>query len=295
MLVRRLMRRQPRWRRAQMWVPAPRKVIEPAAAGANPNALAMPSAFKRLAAPPVFVCGSARSGTTWTFDFFDRHPEVRAVNESWVLSQTHGLTSLLAQPYWDLGVKKAWQERTEVPFGTGQLVSYEEMARDLGELIAGWFVHRIQDKQRFLVAKEPIDVRAAAVLFPRARFLHVIRDGRDVALSMRRASESWDPKMGRGLPMSFRAEAWRRQVENIRAHRDVLGDRYLEVRYEEMRRDVTGVLRGLFGFAEVPYDDALLREIAAATEVSSYDEAGRRSGFRGGGKRGGWRTEMTVR
>ena len=278
-----------------MWVPAPLRVVEPAAAGVDPSELSSPAAFERLAAPPVFICGSARSGTTWTVDLFERHPEVRAVCESWILCQTHGVTSILAQEYWDVRARQAWAERVDVPFGAVQLVPYADVIRDVGDLVARWLVHDMPPEQRFLVAKEPLDVQAAAILFPEARFVHVIRDGRDVALSMRRASETWDPTMGVRLPMELRAEAWRRQVESIRVHRDRLGDRYFEIRYEDMRSDPVAALRALFDFSEIPYDESLLEDIRTTTELWSYGETSRKSGFRGGASKRGWQSSFTRR
>jgi hypothetical protein len=183
----------------------------------------------------------------------------------------------------------------EVPLGAVQLLPYEEMVQDLRDLVAKWLVRAARDEHRFLVAKEFLDVRAAAILFPEARFIHVIRDGRDVALSMRRSSETWNPTMGAGLPIELRAEGWRRQVELIRAHRESLGERYLEIRYEDMRADAVAAMRTMFEFSRIPYEDALLERIRQQTELSSYGEAALKSGFRGGGRNGGWRTKFTAR
>jgi hypothetical protein len=140
-----------------------------------------------------------------------------------------------------------------------------------------------------------MDVHATAVMFPEARFIHVIRDGRDVALSMRRAPESWEPAMGVGLPMAWRAESWRRQVENVRAHRDFLGSRYVEIRFEDLRADVAAAAHALFDFSGIPYDDTVLERVRAGTELSSYSDAVRRHGFRGRGKVGGWQGGFTLR
>lgn len=278
-----------------MWVPAPREVIDPADAGIETGALEMPQVLEQLDAPPVFICGSARSGTRWTFDLFERHPEVAAVSESWILSQTHGVTSILTQPYWDKLTTQAWHDRVEMPFGAVQLLSYAEVLRDLRELVARWMTKGLGPEHRYLVAKEPLDVPAAAILFPKARFIHVVRDGRNVALSMKRASETWDPTMGVGLPMEMRAEAWRRQTECIRAERGRLGERYMEIRYETMRADLKQALRTMFDFAQIRYEDRLLDEIAASTRLSSYGERVRRSGFRGGGESGGWESAFNLR
>lgn len=255
----------------------------------------MPRALERLDAPPVFITGSARSGTTWTLDVFGHHPQVCAILESWVLTQTHGVTGIFAQREWNPAASKSAQDRVGQRHAAVQLLSYEEMVRDVGALVARWLMRPVAPEHRFLVAKEPLDVAAAATMFPEARFVHVVRDGRDVALSMRRASTSWDPSMGVGLPMSWRAEVWRRQVENVRAHRKTLQGRYLEIRFEELKADIVTAARSLFDFSSIPYDDAVLERIRKGSDVTGYDPTVRRSGFRGPGEAGGWRAAFNLR
>lgn len=292
--LRGLVARQVRpWEGADIWIPTPRQVVGPEAAGVAWNELTMPSAFDRFTAPPLVICGSARSGTTWTLDLFERHPLVGTVCESWLLTQTDGLTALLTQPYWNPEIRRRWQERLDVPFGAVQLLTYREALKDLGDLLARWMVRACRPEHQFLVAKEPLDLEAAGVLFPTARFIHVVRDGRNVALSMRRASESWDPSMGVGQPMWLRAEAWKRQVDIVRRHRKWLGDRYLEIHYEDMVRAPRVAMKTLFDFGGIPYDDALLSEIDASTNLATYSDAVQASGFRGGGRGGDWRSQFS--
>lgn len=269
-----------------MWVPAAQPVVGPQAAGVSPAALSMPDAFGRFDAPPLFICGSARSGTTWTLDLFAQHPLVYTICESWILTQTHGVTAILAQSYWDLDGRARWQDRVDAPFGAVELMGYETVVRELGELVAKWMVRPAGSEHRYLAAKEPLDVAAAAVMFPEARFVHVIRDGRAVALSMRHAARTWDPTMGPDLSMAFRAEAWRRQVQSVREHAPALGERYLEIRYEDMRRDPVAAMRTLFDFGRIPYDAALLEGIRSATDLTRASDKARHSGFRGGSTNG---------
>ena len=278
-----------------MWVPAPRRTVDAVEAGADPSSLRMPAALAGLAAPPVFITGSARSGTTWTHDLFAAHPEVGNVVEPWILNQTHGVTSVMTQDEWRPRVRELWMERLQLGHAAVELLPYGEMVRELGDLVAGWLARAIGPNHRFLAVKEPVDARAVAVLLPGSRFINVVRDGRDVALSMKRASETWDPSMGQGLPMSWRAEAWRRQVENIREHREWLGERYMEVRYEDLRADVVAATRRVYDFAGIPYDDALLASVREKTALESQPEASRKSGFRGGGANSGWQREFSVR
>jgi hypothetical protein len=101
--------------------------------------------------------------------------------------------------------------------------------------------------------------------------------------------------MGVGLALEFRAEAWRRQVKRIRAHRELLGDRYLELRYEELKADPVRAMRTVFDFSQIPYDHGLLESIRGDTELERYGELARRTGFRGGSREGGWREQFSTR
>jgi Sulfotransferase family len=87
---------------------------------------------------------------------------------------------------------------------------------------------------------------------PEARFIHLIRDGRDVALSL--SEVSWGPG---GI-----ADAARKWVEELtrarrRARRLVPGT-YMEARYEDLVADPERVLRRVAEFVALPWDDAML-------------------------------------
>jgi hypothetical protein len=86
--------------------------------------------------------------------------------------------------------------------------------------------------------------------FPEARFVHVVRDGRDVALSLIDASFGPDN-------MREAAAYWRRHVEAGRAAGRMLGDRYLEIRYEELVTEPGSVLREVCALSEVPLNDGM--------------------------------------
>ena len=84
-----------------------------------------------------------------------------------------------------------------------------------------------------------------------ARFVHLIRDGRDVALS----------RAGRALrhaaPMPKVARRWKRRILNARAQGEQLGH-YLEVRYEDLIVDTEPTLRAVCEFIELPWDERML-------------------------------------
>src|SRR6185369_1116749 len=92
---------------------------------------------------------------------------------------------------------------------------------------------------------------AIGTLLPEASFLHLIRDGRDVALSLR---PQW---FAPSREIEELAAHWRDGVETAR--RDgARCRRYLEVRFEALVLDSERVLREICGWLELPYDSAML-------------------------------------
>jgi hypothetical protein len=100
-------------------------------------------------------------------------------------------------------------------------------------------------------------------LFRRARCVHVIRNGIDVAISVHRRSRKQQRKWrNRILPLDYSPATldfghsfrlWEMYVSFILNHRDLLpSDRYLEVRYEDLLADPVAQLRRLAEFAGHP-------------------------------------------
>ena len=273
---------------------APRETILPEVALGPSRSIPMPEVFERLDGPPVFITGQARSGTSWTLDLFDRQPEVCAIFETWLLTQTRGVTAVLTQPQWHPEYYASQLESIGVAHAMVQLVDYETAVRDLAELTARWLMRPVQPEHRFLVEKGPLDIAASFTMFPDARLVHVIRDGRDVSLSVAAAADSWAPSMRRGS-VGARASAWRKAVKEIRSHRGALGDRYYEVRFEDLKTNFEPTVRALFQFAGVPAGDQAVERARLETDLSSYSQETRASGFRSKGSIGGWRKRLTLR
>jgi hypothetical protein len=104
----------------------------------------------------------------------------------------------------------------------------------------------------FKIQREIHRVDDFARRWPRAQFVHVVRDGRDVAASNITLGEEWSLKT-----VEEAAAAWLYAVE--RPPKVAPEGRYLELRYEDLVSDPRPTLERVVEFLGIPWDDALLR------------------------------------
>jgi len=113
------------------------------------------------------------------------------------------------------------------------------------------------------------NLRLLERLFPDALYVHLIRDGRDAALSflaMPRGivTETW---MHPHTAADFACQ-WHTEVAAARRLGRRVGGRYLEVRYESLVDDVEAVLRPICEFAGLEYEPGMA-DYAGNVDVSA--------------------------
>ncbi len=255
----------------------------------SPRTSTYPAPLKQLAAGPIFVVGHPRSGTTWVYDLLTAHPQVAGALESGMFSVLGGVAGLGAACNWNS--PPSWKR------GLGALIGHHEMISDVRNLSAGWLARALQPHHRYLVEKSPWHLDTApfiAEVFPEARFVQVVRDGRDVAVSVMAAARSWAPGWRRefGRSTIHCGRAWRRAVFTGRAHRGGLSERWLDVRYEELQGDKVAACARLFEFSRIPHDARMLEQVFEATDLQAGASAGRyrigETNFRRAGRVGDW-------
>jgi Sulfotransferase family len=188
-----------------------------------------------------FVVGCSRSGTTLVRAMLDAHPGMAVPPESHfaLAPDVRRLRRALRRERWFA----LWEIEAPDLRGLG-------VADAVRALFAAYAAKegkpRYADKTPHYVSRLP----ELAARFPEARFLHVVRDGRDVALSLREVP--WGPDS-----VEEAALHWRRRV--LEGQAAGLGpDRYREVRYEALVADPEGELYGVATWLGLPYDDAML-------------------------------------
>ncbi|MDQ2910305.1 MAG: sulfotransferase [Actinomycetota bacterium] len=224
--------------------------------------------------PYVFIVGCPRSGTTLLQRMVDAHPEIAIIHEThWIpklFKRRKGVTNeglvtaellpaLLSQgrvP--DLGIEP---EEVERLIAENDSLSYKDLVTALFDLYG--------DKRgkRLVGDKTPGYTRAIETLhelWPAAKFVHMIRDGRDVCLSainwhrradhFRRRFSTWDED-----PITTAALWWRWHVLCGRMGMPLGAERYYELRYEALVDDPEGECTRLCAFLGLRFDEAMLR------------------------------------
>jgi hypothetical protein len=224
----------------------------------------------RFVNPYVFVTGCTRSGTTLLQRMLDNHPQLAVSNDTHVIPRavlgvrpqgnvplTRELVEQVTsfQRFGRLGIDEATTAR--LAGATDSLSAFasalfDEFAHRQGKPLGG--------------EKDPEYVRHLPLLhrlFPAVRSVHIIRDGREVALS----TLDWvTPRRYLGRlalwaeePVAVCALWWKRQVSAGRCGRaEAGGNRCLEVRYDELVRAPEAVLRSIATFLDLPFSPTML-------------------------------------
>lgn len=214
--------------------------------------------------PAPFVVGVPRSGTTLLRLMLDAHPQVAVPPETGfapvVIKACRGgcapgelVELLVAQRRWgDFDIEP--RELLSRLGGRDQVTARKAL-RTFYEIYADH-----QRKPRWGDKTPPYakHMELIAGALPEAAFIHLIRDGRDRALS-------WADAAGKPLLVERRARRWEQWIRTARDQAARV-DRYMEVRYEDLVADPERELRRVCGFVELEWDQAMLRHHERAEE-----------------------------
>ncbi len=229
---------------------------------------------------PFFV-GAGRSGTTLVRAIFNAHPDMAVPDESNFVSvlarmraRYDGSDGFAASLFLNDLFEQRRFRRWRLSKDDVQIAFDHHPPTDLAEAIRTVFAlyARRNGKTRY-GDKTPsyvLHVSLLADLFPESRFIHVIRDGRDVALSM--LDVDFGPRSIGGA-----AQLWKAHVTAGRDAGHRLGpSRYQEIRYEELLDDPEAAVTSLCGFIDLPFDPDMLRYFERSETITSPSAWSRR-------------------
>ncbi|MHB1187360.1 sulfotransferase family protein [Thiobacillus sp.] len=241
----------------------------------------------------LFVTGFPRSGTTWTNSIFLHCFKCGFANEIQFLLQFHQrlnsygdlqiesnmdrlVSDLLADEYFRI-LKKSYKVE----------ISKSELLGQISSNTYANLMHAVLQSVAAHLGKEIVggkcpslgwDLDAVYAMFPNAKVVNVVRDGRDCALSHYRMS--W------GFRNAYvAARQWLDYMQRTRAAGERVGPgQYMEFRYEDLLRNPAHVLARLELFI-LGREDASIHACALA-EIGD-------NGFTGNFNK--WKTEMSPR
>lgn len=221
-----------------------------------------------------FVMGVLKSGTTWLQFLLDAHPEICCKGEG------HFIDELCPKLYESLA---AYNSRSKVRarlFAGGGLdtpAAYINkkyfgfvLATIIGLIFARWAEGT---NVKCIGDKTPHNIHALGLLgamFPAAKYIHIIRDGRDAATAM------WMRNFQRNREATLKqfgnfeyfvedfAKKWTQGIKSAQECSAANPDRYFELRYEDLHREPEPIVRGLFEFLGVDAGDAVVTDCIGA-------------------------------
>lgn len=184
-------------------------------------------------ADPIFLHGVLpRSGTNFLWDILRLHTDVapaRApIREDFLLKHAHHLEAYAK------AVRYHWQGR----WGDYPDDITDQVQAAIGRGLVS-FLWTERDKRLLTKTPSVENLRRFSVLFPDARLVVLVRDGRSVVQSGM-TSFGWDLDTG--------ARRWRSAVEEIRAFERVGAIPYLLIRYEDLLADTKATVKELLDF-----------------------------------------------
>lgn len=212
----------------------------------------------------IFVVGCPRSGTTWLQRLLASHPSIDTGQESHLFD-------------WYIGPQlRAWRKS----------VASEERSRRVGlacyfreeefiDILRSYMVALLEPMvcnvgpDQWFLEKSPshaLFLPEIHALLPQSRFIHILRDARDVVSSMLAASQSWGAHWAPGNAYSA-ARLWVRHVKAVRdATREIPCSHLLEVQYESLSNAPADVLARISGFLGVQWTAADIEKAIQANQ-----------------------------
>ncbi len=224
-----------------------------------------------------FVVGCQKSGTTWVQKLLDGHPAIRCNGE--------GYFAAILLPVLQQALEVYNQKQKVGPEGRfDENDLYHLFTTAVGLQFRRW----VGDAEvACLGEKTPEHAMCLGALdraFPTSRVIHIIRDGRDVAVSgwfhnLRKAGPGFQqrfPTLARYVEYLLQAH-WVPYIQQARAFGKAHPDRYFELRYEDLHARGAELTEQMLTFLEVD---------ASETSVQACCEAGSFNKLAGGRERG---------
>ena len=192
---------------------------------------------------PVFVVAPVRSGSTFLRLMLDSHPNISNPGEC------DFLFDLIVEDGKQPNVKDYCESLLLNRIFQDKKIKLDNKLNYL-ELISS-FVDQLKCNNSILTMNIHRDFQNIPYIFPDARYIHLLRDPRDVARSC--IGMGWVENVYHGVDIWLNAEkSWDKLKKKLRA------DQYIEIKYEELLKDVEAGLTKICNFLDIEYTEQMM-------------------------------------
>ena len=237
----------------------------------------------------VFVVGVERSGTTWLWRSLASHPEILGVPETHLFAlgaevDAASRERFRATPFWISferpddpieQISASWRELADTN-GVKRRLEQRLASATRWDEVASHLFAELSGRRRLLVEKTPGHTFAMAEIkrrFPKAKFIGIVRDGRDVLASLRALGRPWTD---RWRDLDAAALRWGQGCTQLLQARTSWPADVLLIQYEELLAGFTPTFTRVLDFLGAARDRELVERIAAANTFEAYSR--RRNG-----------------
>ncbi len=211
---------------------------------------------------PVFIVGMNGSGTTMLLDCLNNHPMLYGFRgETRIIPYFISKTPAYGDLTNDNNFLKLWNDFRNDPIfvacnngvAPDLPINWRNKERTIGAIIDGVFqFFASQDNKQRWCEKTPMSalhMTKIANVYPQAKFIHMIRDGRDCAVSFNRR---WGYSSKRTICR------WKEVISKAQQQAKSLSSHYLEVRYEDLTSKPELWMQRICNFLDVEYNEKVL-------------------------------------
>ena len=233
----------------------------------------------KLSMAPLFIGGDERSGTTYLMILLNRHPHIWISDESGFI-----LTLMRAHQNQLISSVEALEESVSLIYSEQKFRDWEIPRKELLSLLTPLLPATFSDlvlailrfdrdrrspEARVFGIKKPSFTRKPSELlqyFPNAKFVNIVRDGRAVFNSKKKARHSETGETFESDAVRA-AEVWKKRVRTFDQFCQAYPSHALEIRYEEMIQHTNRVFKTIYQFVGVRDDFDVLRQNASSDPV----------------------------
>ncbi len=235
----------------------------------------------KLSCIPFFIIGSGRSGNTLLRSILSGNSDISIPPESYRLPFAIKRFHIFSNKDWKEVVSEVLSEfenckefytwDIELPKVHKRLENIDESKRTLSNIFDELFCTysgKHSPDSRIWGDKTPMNTMYLdwiGSVFPESKFIHIIRDGRDVASSYL--------KMERYETILEAANRWTNSIDLAQAFGSKIKENYMEIRYEDMVTNTEESIKKVCDFIGINYNSDMLDHTSQVEKLGDTDKA----------------------